>query len=110
MFKNMGRKIKILAKITCWIKIIFVVGFGIALMRADLTSPANPVTDSTIPVYLTVIASTSQMVLGILTIVIGVLVSWISSFKLYGFGVLVENSDIRTELAVKDATKKKSAE
>lgn len=115
MFKNLGKKIKTLAKIACWIKIIFVVVFGIVLMMANLTPLGNLTeANSTIPTNLTETASTIQRILWILTIVIGivigVLLSWISSFKLYGFGVLVENSDIRTELAVKEAGKKRSAE
>ena len=43
---------------------------------------------------------------GLLTIVLGALLSWVGSFVLYGFGEIVENSDIRTELAVKAETTK----
>ena len=43
------------------------------------------------------------VVVGILTILLGVLISWIGSFVLYGFGQLVDNSDKLVEKAEKNA-------
>ncbi|MGN0971198.1 MAG: hypothetical protein ACI4OY_04515, partial [Aristaeellaceae bacterium] len=45
---------------------------------------------------------------GILVAIVGSLLSWVGSLALYGFGELVENSDIRTNLAVK-ADRQKNA-
>ena len=71
MFDNIGGKIKTLAKVGCWIGIIAFIITGIVLMAID-----------------------EDLILdGILTAVVGSLLSWVSSFVLYGFGQLVENSD-----------------
>lgn len=71
MFENIGGKIKGLAKVTCWIGIVASVILGIILIAAD-----------------------EDLVLtGIITAAIGAVASWVSSFVLYGFGQLVENSD-----------------
>ena len=86
MFYDIGKKIKTLAKVVCWIGIIGSVIGGI-VMIATMGSVG--------------------VLSGLLTIVLGVLFSWIGSFVLYGFGEMVENSDIRTELAVKAEMGKK---
>lgn len=71
MFDNIGGKIKTLAKVVCWIGIIACIITGIVLMATD----------------------EDLILVGILTVVVGSLLSWVSSFILYGFGQLVENSD-----------------
>ena len=71
MFDNIGGKIKTLAKVVCWIGIIACIITGIVLMATGEDS----------------------ILVGILTAVVGSLLSWVSSFVLYGFGQLVENSD-----------------
>lgn len=72
MFDNVGSKIKTVAKVVCWIGIIasVIVGF-IMLVQDEDTALA-----------------------GILTMIFGSLGSWVGSFITYGFGQLVENSDI----------------
>lgn len=80
MFVNIGAKIKMLAKVLCWIGIVASVIGGIAIMAGTGSSGVLP---------------------GLLTIVLGTLFSWIGSFVLYGFGEMVENSDIRTDIAIK---------
>ena len=72
MFDNIGAKIKTLAKVICWIGIIFSVIAGIA----------------------GIVNGTAQSVVaGITTIIVGCLMSWIGSFFAYGFGQLIENTD-----------------
>lgn len=75
MFDNISEKIKMLAKVVCWLGIIVCIITGIVLMTID----------------------ESLVLAGILTAVLGSLLSWVSSFVLYGFGQLVENSDILVE-------------
>lgn len=72
MFDNIGGKIKSVAKAICWIGIIasIIIGF-VMLVQDDDTALA-----------------------GVLILVLGSLGSWIGSFVTYGFGQLVENSDI----------------
>ncbi len=71
MFDNIGNKIKILAEVICWIGIIGSIILGIVMMEFD----------------------ESLIIAGLLVVPIGFLVSWISSFLLYGFGQLIENTD-----------------
>lgn len=71
MFDNIGGKIKSLAQVVCWIGIVCSVLYGIILIVAD----------------------EDLAFLGFVVMVIGSLVSWVSSFTLYGFGQLVENTD-----------------
>lgn len=73
MFENVGSKIKGLASFFCWGGIIASVVGGIwtiALLDEDF------------------------ILLGLLIIALGSLLSWVSSFVLYGFGELVSNSAI----------------
>lgn len=71
MFENIGKKIKNLASIITWIGILLSVVVGIIIIVLD---------DSLVAV-------------GLIVIVAGFVSSWISSFLLYGFGQLVDNSD-----------------
>ena len=75
MFSNIGGKIKAVAKIVTWIGIICSVLAGIGTGMA-----ANNVAVGIIS--------------GIIVAVVGAVASWIGSLALYGFGQLVENSDI----------------
>ena len=72
MFDNIGGKIKTLAQVVCWIGIIASIIIGFVMMAQD---------DDTI-------------FTGILIMIFGSLGSWLGSFMTYGFGQLVENSDI----------------
>ena len=84
MFNNIGRKIKNLAQFFCLFGIIASIVSGLVLM-----SQGN-----------------FLIAIGLLVAVVGSLLAWVGSFLLYGFGEMVENSDIRTELAVKEAMAK----
>lgn len=76
MFTNIGSKIKTLAKILAWIGIIVSIIIGIRYVILGIEN-----------------LQSEFVVLGFLCTLIGSLLSWISSFCLYGFGQLVENSD-----------------
>ena len=84
MFDNIGAKIKTAAKIFCLIGIFFsIIGsFGLMVFSVGNTTVPN-------------------VLLAILMAALGSLLSWLGSFGIYGFGELVENSDIRTNLAIK---------
>lgn len=70
MFDNIGGKIKGLAKLVCWLGIIMSVISGIVLSAA------------------------SESGIGVLIAIGGSVLAWIGSFFTYGFGQLVQNSDI----------------
>ena len=73
MFNNIGGKIKTVAQVICWLGIIGSIIMGIAMISAF------------------------DEISGILIILLGPLFSWIGSFITYGFGQLIENSDILVE-------------
>ena len=72
MYENIGKKIKGLAKATFVVAAIAAVVTGISLMASD----------------------EDLMLYGLLVMVVGPIVAWVSSWLLYGFGQLIENSDI----------------
>lgn len=67
MYDEIGGKIKTLAKVIAWVGIIVSVVVGIVTISTGV---------------------------GILVLVLGPLFSWLSTLVLYGFGQLVENTDI----------------
>lgn len=71
MFNNIGKKIKTLAKVLCWIGISASVMGGIFTMM--LASDIDDI----------------LFIIGLLIIVLGPLVSWVSSFSLYALGEIV---------------------
>ena len=72
MFNNIGGKIKVVAKTICFVGIILSIISGLVLILADVRTVFS----------------------GILLIIVGPIASWIGSFMTYGFGQLIENSDI----------------
>ena len=94
MFKNIGGKIKGLAKVICYVGIaisviagIFMIGFGSSSYNGD-----------------------TMIVMGLAVMIVGSLVSWIDSFFAYGFGELIENTTVIAELAAKADAEKNKAE
>ena len=77
MFGNIGGKIKTLAQVVTWIGIIGSVICGFVLMGID----------------------DDLIFTGFIIALFGSLSSWVSSFVLYGFGQLIENTDKLVELA-----------
>lgn len=78
MFDNIGGKIKTVAATIAWLGIIGSIIIGIIII-----AEAN---DSYYP-------SATETLSGWLVIIVGSLSSWVSSFTLYGFGQLIENTD-----------------
>ena len=77
MFNNIGNKIKTYAEVVSWIGIIVSIIIGVIFIISGIAS------ETVVPI-----------IVGILAASIGCLFCWISAFVLYGFGQLVENSDI----------------
>ena len=74
-YENIGDKIKGLAQMVFVVEAIAAVITGIALMA----------TDEDLILY------------GLLVLIVGPIIAWVSSWLLYGFGQLIENSDIIAE-------------
>lgn len=81
MFDNVGSKIKALASFFCWGGIIASVIGGIIVITLD----------------------EDLVWAGLAVIIIGSLLSWVSSFVLYGFGELVVNSAIIADKRADDS-------
>lgn len=75
MFKNIGSKIKMLAKVTCWVGVIGSVLGGFVTFINAMDGE-----DSLIPIALAMLIA-------------GPILSWVGSFITYGFGQLIENTD-----------------
>ena len=71
-YENIGDKIKGLAQMAFVVEAIAAVITGIALMASD----------------------EDLILYGLLVLIAGPIIAWVSSWLLYGFGQLVENSDI----------------
>lgn len=80
MFDNIGGKIKVLAMVGCLIGTV-----------ASLILAGNILIDGLIG------EKSDGLWVGFVILIAGPLLSWIGSFTLYGFGQLVENSDILVE-------------
>ena len=81
MFKNMGKKIKVLAQVMMWI------GFSLWCI-AGLVMIANGVMRLEWGPQGIV-----MIVVGLIMIGLGFLFSWIGSFITYGFGQIIDNTD-----------------
>lgn len=96
MFQNIGTKIKNLAKIECWVGIIFSIGLGIYFIVQGIVGQG--LMDSVL----------FSFMLGIFTMFFGSLLSWLSCMLLLGFGELIEsNEQIRTLLQQDSLNKEK---
>ena len=88
MFRNIGKKIKTLSKILCWLGIIGGVLSGLALIAAGAAGIGLNVSDGISTNY---VSAAALIILGVVMLVVLPLLSWLSSFMLYGFGEIVDS-------------------
>lgn len=94
MFTNIGGKIKVLAKVVCFVG--FVITLIVAITNFVLAAQVH---------------SGVLVVLGILFLILGAVLSWVSSFFIYGFGEITSKvtsldekiDTLETELKQKNA-------
>lgn len=91
MFDNIGGKIKSVATAIAIFGII-----GSIIIGSIIIAEAN---DSYYP-------SAREVLGGLLVMIVGSLSSWVSSFTLYGFGQLIENTDIISSKYITNASDK----
>jgi len=77
LFNEVGHKIRMLAKIGFWISCIAYFVLAIILFTQAADSWYN---------------EEMYIILGVVSLVVGPLISWISTLILYGFGELIENT------------------
>ncbi len=78
MFKNIGNKIKIFAKVICFLGIGLSVVYGIIMLTVFAAKGMG---------------AFSSILASILLIALFSLLAWVGSFTIYGLGQLVDNSD-----------------
>ena len=108
MFSSIGRKIKILAKVLCWMGIILCVIIGIVIMAKGNFLPQNAQYDTPL---LSDFKSQNQtggsnvisILIGLAVIIFGSLISWLGSFALYGFGTLIDDTTRLRKLKEEEA-------
>lgn len=82
MFSNIGRKIQITAKVICWVGIVCSVVAGLALLGYGVTE-----------MKWSMVHGLSMVVGGAAAALLGSVISWVSSFVMIGFGILVEKAE-----------------
>ena len=93
MFRNIGKKIKTLAKVICWLGIIGGVLSGLAIIATGAAGIGLNVSNGISTNY---VSAAGLIVLGVVMLVVIPLLSWLSSFMLYGFGEMVDSvSDLK---------------
>lgn len=102
VFKNMGGKIKKLAKFLCWVGIIVSIVGGIGIIATAM--------DGAGAIYVEGIGRIENgavwmMGLGAVVAVLGSLFSYIGTMYLYGFGELVQSYQLETAVRIKNAQK-----
>lgn len=85
MFNNIGEKCKTVAKILCYTGIAISIISGLVMIIIAITSYDRGI----LALY------------GVLSAILGSVVSWLSCLALYGIGEAVENSAIAANLAIK---------
>ncbi len=85
MFRDVGRMLKLAGKLLFYVGIGFSVLYGLfSLLDGWLT--------------------------GIIIMLIGPAFAWVASLVVYGIGEMIENSDIQTEIMLKEAKRKEKSE
>ncbi len=75
MFENIGKKIKNLASILCWVGIIAYMIIALIMIAVGADEYEN-----------------NLVIFGIILLFVGPLMAWISSFFMYGFGELIDKA------------------
>ena len=85
MYSNIGKKIMVFSKTVAWLGIAFSVLCGVVMIAGgsvNLTGLEQNVT----------LSKGAAVAAGIAVIVLGSLCSWISSWMMYGFGQLIQDT------------------
>ena len=93
MFNNIGLKIKGFAKFLFWIGVIFTILGAIVIIISGVRNSSYNSSSETLVYILG----------GILVIPFGIVISWLETFLLYGFGELIDsNQKILKQLERRD--------
>ena len=99
MFDNIGKKIKVFAKVIAWAGIVCSIVFGIVIFTRGDTKIL--VQGSWGGYYTESYYDDAYIFYGLLCMVLGSIFSWISAFFTYGFGELIDKTcDIQKSLEI----------
>lgn len=111
MFNNIGKKIKLWAKIQCWVGIVMSVVSGFIMLLVFSVSSAQfsqemNLYENSYYYYHTIFNPYPILIFfSILIMIVGPFLSYISSFKLYGFGELIDKTcDISLHITHKNTS------
>lgn len=101
MYKNLGYTIKSLARISFWVVLAVAEIAGLLMVIQSFST----ITYSSYSSYFAALDlfTRSSLLAGLVVMAVAPGVCWLGSLALYTVGQMVENSDIRTDLAVKQA-------
>ena len=88
MFNNIGKKIKTLAKVVCWLGIIGGIISGLSLIAVGAAGSGITVSSNGSASF---VGGMALIIAGVILLVLLPLLAWVSSFMLYGFGDMVDN-------------------
>ena len=89
MFNNPGGKLKGLAKVVFWLELILFILSGLVVIISGINGSGSLSYNG----YRASMSPAVAVVAGILIIVFGIFIAWISTISLYAFGELVESND-----------------
>jgi hypothetical protein len=92
MWSNIGGKIKLAAVINAWVGIIGCVVLGATIIVTGETETSGYVWESGEWVHGTTISAT-RVIIGFMVMFVGSFFAWVSSWVLYGYGVLIEKTE-----------------
>ena len=93
MFTNIGKKIKTLAKVLCWIGMIGGAVSGLTMIALGAAGIGININSGESYSF---VGSAALIVIGTVLMIVLPLLSWISTFMLYGFGEIVDSvSDLK---------------
>ena len=91
MFKNAGRKIKVLARILFWIGVVcwILIAAGIAFGGSLYTTLFKDTNGFTQELNF---SGPGMIIAGVAAGLVGILATWLESLFVYGFGELIDNT------------------
>lgn len=84
MFSNIGQKIKTVSKVICAFGMIASIAYGIMLVSAGVAENSDRFSQG---------SGTSMIILGLIIMIVGPIMFWLSVLITYAFGQLVDNVD-----------------
>lgn len=96
MYKNIGKKIKILAKVLAIVLSVITVTMGVYM----IIKYNDPIVADAVGYIYNASYKATVIIVAVIVVILAVALNWVSSWILYGFGELIDNTT-----AIKKQTK-----